>query len=210
MSNFHLISHPLIEHKLNLMRMKETSSPKFRKLLHELTLLMGYEITRDLKTEIHGIETPLGPMNASFIVDDGMAIVPILRAGLGMSEPLLELVPQAVTGHIGLYRDPETKKPLEYMVKLPTPKNRLFLLVDPMIATGYSAAYGVDVLLKHGVPRNNIRFLALVCAPEGLQVFHDHHPDIPVFAASLDEKLNHKAYITPGLGDAGDRLFGTL
>lgn len=209
MSNLHILNHPLIVHKLSLMRQKETSSPKFRKLLYELTLLMGYELTRDLPMKTKTIETPLKSMEASFIDGEEMAIVPILRAGLGMSEPLLELIPEACIGHIGLYRDPETKKPVEYMVRLPETRNRLFLLVDPMIATGYTAAYGVDVLLKRGVDKSKIRFLALVAAPEGLKVFHDAHPDIPIYVASLDEKLNENAYILPGLGDAGDRIFGT-
>lgn len=210
MSNLCVIAHPLIQHKLNLMRMKQTSSPKFRKLLYELTLLMGYELTRDLKTHRSTIETPIGFMEASFVTGEDLAIVPILRAGLGMSEPLLELIPKACIGHIGLYRDPVTKKPVEYMIRLPFPKDRLFLLVDPMIATGHSAAYSVDILLKHGVSKENIRFLSLVCAPEGIHVFHEQHPYVRVYTASLDKCLNDKAYIVPGLGDAGDRLFGTL
>lgn len=210
MSNLHVINHPLIQHKLSIMRNKETSSPNFRKLLYELTLLMGYELTRDLTVTYETIQTPLTAMQAPFVMGEEMAIVPILRAGLGMSEALLELIPTACIGHIGVYRDPKTKSPIEYMVRLPEAKNRLFLLVDPMIATGYSSAYSVDVLLKHGVKIGNIRFLALVCAPEGVKVFHDHHPEVPLYTAALDEKLNEKAYIVPGLGDAGDRIFGTL
>lgn len=210
MSKLHVINHPLIQHKLSIMRDKETSSPNFRKLLYELTLLMGYELTRDLKVKYETIQTPLTSMQAPFVIGEEMAIVPILRAGLGMSEALLELIPTACIGHIGLYRDPKTKAPIEYMVRLPAAKNRLFLLVDPMIATGHSAAYSVDVLLKHGVKKSNIRFLALVCAPEGVKVFHDHHPEVSIYTAALDEKLNEKSYIVPGLGDAGDRIFGTL
>ena len=210
MKNLHILDHPLIQHKLSIMRNKETSSPKFRKLLHELTLLMGYELTRDLPQCFKEIQTPMASMKAPFIDGEEMAIVPILRAGLGMSDPLLELIPEACIGHIGLYRDPKTKRPVEYMVRLPKPKNRLFLLVDPMIATGHSAAYSVDILMKWGVKKENIRFLALVCVPEGVQTFHQRHPEIPIYTASLDEKLNEKAYIVPGLGDAGDRIFGTL
>ena len=208
--NLHVLSHPLIQHKLSIMRKEETSSPKFRKLLRELTLLMGYEITRDLPTREEAVQTPVAPMMGTFVEGEEMAVVPILRAGLGMSEALMELVPEAVTGHIGVYRDPETKRPVEYLVKLPDPKDRLFVLVDPMIATGHSAAYSVEVLLKHGVKVENIRFLALVCAPEGVKVFSEQYPEIPIYTAALDEKLNEKAYIVPGLGDAGDRIFGTL
>lgn len=210
MPNLHVINHPLIQHKLSIMRKKETPSPQFRKLLYELTLLMGYELTRHFPLRSASIETPVAQMTASFIDGKGVVIVPILRAGLGMSEPLLELIPEASIGHIGVYRDHATKLPVEYMVRLPDLKERLVFLVDPMIGTGHSAAYSVDVLLKNGAQKENIRFLALVCAPEGVRVFHDHHPEIAIYTAALDEKLNENAYIVPGLGDAGDRIFGTL
>lgn len=208
-SNLHVMTHPLIQHKLNLMRMKETDTVLFRRLLNEIALLMGYEVTRDLALVSRVIETPITHMDASFISENKMAIVPILRAGLGMAEGLLDLMPRALVGHIGLYRDPHTKMPVEYLVKLPDPLDRLFILVDPMLATGNSAVHAVDVLLKHDVNRHKIRFVSLVAAPEGVKVFNNHYPDIPIYTAALDEGLTEKAYIIPGLGDAGDRLFGT-
>jgi len=209
-SNLHILDHPLIVHKLSHMRNKKTSTKTFRQLLKEIALLMGYEITRQLPTKSEEIETPICPMSATVLAGKKSAIVPILRAGLGMADGLLELMPSARVGHIGMYRDPETKRPVEYLRKLPTADDRLFILVDPMLATGYSAAAGVEVLLDHGVSKKNIRFLALVAAPEGVQVMLDKHPEVTVFVASLDKKLNEKAYIVPGLGDAGDRLYGTL
>ena len=148
-------------------------------------------------------------MDAPVIAGKKVAVVSILRAGLGMVEGLLDLVPSARQGHIGLYRDPETKKPVEYLIRLPSPEGRLFILADPMLATGNSAVHAVDVLVKSGVPRENIRFMALVAVPEGMRVFNAHYPDVPVYAAALDSHLNEHAYIVPGLGDAGDRLFGT-
>ena len=207
--NLHVLSHPLIVHKLSLMRNRETSTIKFRSLLKEIALLMGYEITRNLPIETVRIETPLAPMDAPMIAGKKLAVVPILRAGLGMAEGLLELVPTARVGHIGLYRDPETKRPVEYLVKLPEPEGRTFILVDPMLATGYSGAYAVDVLNRHGVADGDIRFLALVSAPEGVAVMAETHPQVEIYTAALDSHLNEKAYIVPGLGDAGDRLFGT-
>lgn len=208
-SNLHVMTHPLIQHKLNLMRMKETDTILFRRLLNEIALLMGYEVTRDLALVSREIETPITKMTGRFISETKMAIVPILRAGLGMTEGLLDLMPRALVGHIGLYRDPETKMPVEYLVKLPDPQDRLFILVDPMLATGNSAIHAVTVLLNHAVKRDKIRFVSLVAAPEGVSVFNDHYPDIPIYTAALDEGLTEKAYIIPGLGDAGDRLFGT-
>ena len=207
--NLHVLTHPLIQHKLNLMRMKETDTVLFRRLLNEIALLMGYEVTRDLKLVSREIETPLAKMNGLFISENKMAIVPILRAGLGMVEGLLDLMPRALVGHIGLYRDPQTKMPVEYLVKLPDPLDRLFILVDPMLATGNSAVHAVTVLLNHGVKQDKIRFVSLVAAPEGVKTFNKHYPDIPIYTAALDEGLTEKAYIIPGLGDAGDRLFGT-
>ena len=207
--NLHIINHPLIQHKLTQMRKKETSKKDFRDLLREISLLMGYEITRDMPMEEEEIETPLMSMRAPVIAGEMVAIVPILRAGLGMADGLLELMPTAYEGHIGLYRDPKTKQPVEYLVKLPFSDSRTFILVDPMLATGNSAAYAVEVLLRHGVALDKIKFLALVAAPEGIETFNKSYPTIPIYAAALDNRLNEKAYIEPGLGDAGDRLFGT-
>lgn len=204
-----IIDHPLIQHKLSHMRDRQRSTMQFRQLLREIALLMGYEITRDLPLTTERIHTPLAPMDAPVIEGRKLAIVPILRAGLVMAEGLLELVPGAREGHIGLYRDHETKQPVEYLVKLPDPAGRLFILVDPMLATGNSAVHAVDVLNRHGVASAQIRFMALVSAPEGVAVFHKAHPGVPVYTASLDSHLNENAYIVPGLGDAGDRLFGT-
>lgn len=207
--NLHILDHPLILHKLTHMRNRETSTKTFRALLKEIALLMGYEITRELPVGTEEIDTPLQPMRAPVIQGRKLAIVPILRAGLGMADGLVELMPSARIGHIGLYRDPETKRPVEYLVKLPKVAGRIFILVDPMLATGYSAVAAVDTLNKHGVADADIRFMALVAAPEGVRVFQDAHPDVPLFTAALDDRLNDKAYILPGLGDAGDRLFGT-
>lgn len=207
--NLYVLDHPLIQHKLSHMRDKQRSTMQFRQLLREIALLMGYEITRDLPLTTERIETPMAPMDAPVIEGKKLAIVPILRAGLVMAEGLLELVPGAREGHIGLYRDHETKQPVEYLVKLPGAAGRLFILVDPMLATGNSAVHAVDVLNRHGVLDAQIRFMALVSAPEGVAVFHKAHPSVPVFTAALDSHLNENAYIVPGLGDAGDRLFGT-
>ncbi|WP_455383780.1 uracil phosphoribosyltransferase [Acidihalobacter prosperus] len=207
--NLHVLDHPLIQHKLTLARQEGISTNQFRRLLREIALLMGYEVTRDLPLEYKTIQTPLTEMEAPQIQGKKVVIVSILRAGLGMASGLQELMPSAREGHIGLYRDHDTKRPVEYMVKLPEPQGRLFILVDPMLATGHSAAYAVDVLNRHGVPDSHIRFLALVAAPEGVKVFHEAHPEVPVYTAALDDHLNDDAYIVPGLGDAGDRLFGT-
>ncbi|WP_337818651.1 uracil phosphoribosyltransferase [Acidihalobacter sp.] len=207
--NLHVLDHPLIQHKLTLARQEGISTNQFRRLLREIALLMGYEVTRDLPLEHKTIQTPITEMEAPQIQGKKVVIVSILRAGLGMASGLQELMPSAREGHIGLYRDHETKRPVEYMVKLPEPQGRLFILVDPMLATGHSAAYAVDVLNRHGVPDSNIRFLALVAAPEGIKVFQEAHPEVPVYTAALDDHLNDDAYIVPGLGDAGDRLFGT-
>ncbi|WP_331712272.1 uracil phosphoribosyltransferase [Acidihalobacter aeolianus] len=207
--NLHLLDHPLIQHKLTIARRADTPTIQFRQLLKEISLLMGYEITRTLPLEYQAIETPLETMSAPVIQGKKVAIVAILRAGLGMTSGLHELMPSAREGHIGLYRDPETKRPVEYLVKLPEPEGRLFILVDPMLATGHSAAHAIDVLNRHGVPDSHIRFMALVTSPEGVAVLRETHPDVPVYAAALDRQLDDHAYIRPGLGDAGDRLFGT-
>ncbi len=208
-SNLYIVNHPLVQHKLSIMRDVETSTGSFRRLLREIALLMGYEVTRDLPVEMREIETPLTKMQAPFIAGRKLVIVPILRAGSGMADGLLELAPSARVGHVGLYRDEETKQPHEYLVKLPSAEGRVFILVDPMLATGNSAVHAVDVLNRHGVANENIRFMALVAAPEGVQRLHEAHPDVPVYTAALDSHLNENAYIVPGLGDAGDRLFGT-
>lgn len=207
--NLHILDHPLIQHKLSLLRRKDTPTSAFRQLLKEIALLMGYELTRALPMTSARIETPVAAMDAPVLAGRKPVIVSILRAGLGMAEGMHELMPAAREGHIGLYRDAETKRPVEYFVKLPEHRGRLFILVDPMLATGNSAVYAVDVLNKHKVSDQNIRFLALVAAPEGMRVFQEAHPDVHVYAAALDDRLDDHAYITPGLGDAGDRLFGT-
>lgn len=207
--NLFVLTHPLIQHKLSHMRDKKRSTMGFRVLLKEIALLMGYEITRDLPLTTERIETPLAPMDAPVIAGKKVAVVPILRAGLGMAQGLHELMPSAREGHIGLYRDHETKQPVEYLVKLPEAEGRIFILVDPMLATGHSAVHACDVLNRHGVDDRNIRFMALVAAPEGMAVFAAAHPEVKVFCASLDERLDENAYIVPGLGDAGDRMFGT-
>lgn len=205
----HVLDHPLILHKLTHMRDKDTSTRTFRQLLREISLLMGYEITRNLPLMYEPVETPLATFEAPVIAGKKLVITPILRAGLGMAEGLMELVPSARVGHIGVYRDHATLRPVEYLVKLPEPEGRLFILTDPMLATGYTAVHAVDVLLKRGAEADNIRVMALVAAPEGLEVFYNHHPSVPVFVAAVDKHLNEHAYIVPGLGDAGDRLYGT-
>jgi uracil phosphoribosyltransferase len=207
--SLYILSHPLIQHKLSHMREHDTSTRTFRELLKEITLLMGYEITRDLPLTTRAIQTPLVTIDAPVIAGKKLAIVPILRAGIGMSDGLLELVPSARVGHIGVYRDPDTHEPVEYLVRLPDTSERTFILCDPMVATGNSAVHAVDVLKKRGVRDDQIIFLALVAAPEGVKVFHDAHPDVKLYVASLDSHLNEHAYIVPGLGDAGDRIFGT-
>lgn len=204
-----VLDHPLIQHKLSMMRDKGTPTTLFRQLLKEIALLMGYELTRDLPMTTQEIETPLTKMDAPVIMGKKIAVVPILRAGLGMADGLMELVPAARMGHIGLYRDHETKRPVEYFVKLPEPEGRIFILVDPMLATGHSAAAAIDTLNKRGIADDNIRLMSLVAAPEGVRVVHAAHPTVPIFVAALDSHLNENAYIVPGLGDAGDRLFGT-
>jgi uracil phosphoribosyltransferase len=204
-----VLDHPLIRHKLTLMRDKRTPTILFRQLLREIALLMGYEITRDMPVTTERIETPLTVMDAPLIAGKKVAVVSILRAGLGMADGLQDLIPSARMGHIGLYRDPQTKRPVEYFVKLPEPEGRLFILCDPMLATGHSAVAAVGILNRRGVADANIRLMALVAAPEGMRVFAEAHPTIGVYAAALDDYLNDHAYIVPGLGDAGDRLFGT-
>ena len=208
MSELHVINHPLIQHKLTHMRKTETGPKDFRQLLKEISMLMGYEVTRDLPLEDIEIETPIQKMTAKVISGKKVAIVPILRAGLGMVDGLLDLVPVAKVGHIGLYRDPDTHEPHEYYCKLPTDiGERIVIVVDPMLATGGSAADAITMLKKHGC--TNIRFECLVSAPEGIKRVQEAHPDVDIYTAAVDERLNDHAYIIPGFGDAGDRLFGT-
>jgi uracil phosphoribosyltransferase len=208
--SFFVLDHPLIQHKLSLMRDRRQASSTFRTLLREIAMLMGYEITRTLPLEQVQIETPVAPCDAPMLAGKKPVIVPVLRAGLGMADGLLDLMPSARVGHIGIYRDPATLMPVEYVVRLPgAASERDFFLVDPMLATGGSAAHGVDVLLRHGANPARIRYMALVAAPEGVRAFRARHPDIPVYVAALDSHLNDHGYIVPGLGDAGDRQFGT-
>lgn len=209
MSKLHILDHPLITHKLSIMRNKRTGSKDFRELLDEIAMLMGYEITRDLPLEDVVIETPIEKMVAKTVSGKKLAIVPILRAGLGMVEGLRKLVPVAKVGHIGLYRDPETHKPVEYYCKLPHDiEDRIVILVDPMLATGGSAVDALTLLKQRGC--KNIKFMCLVAAPEGVETVTAAHPDVEIYTAALDRALDEKAYIVPGLGDAGDRIFGTI
>jgi uracil phosphoribosyltransferase len=208
--NVHVVSHPLVQHKLTKLRDRGTSTASFRRILKEIALLMGYELTRDLPLSETRIETPVSAMLAPVIEPEEVAIVPILRAGLGMADGLLELMPSALVGHIGVYRDPVTHQPNQYYLKLPSPSSNLYLLVDPMLATGNSAVHAVDVMLEEGIALANIRMLVLVAAPEGIATVHEKHPGLPIFTAAIDDGLTEKAYITPGLGDAGDRIFGTI
>lgn len=203
----HIIDHPLVLHKLSIMRDKNTSTMKFRGLLEEIAMLMGYEITRDLPLTYEDIETPLMPMKAPKIAGKKVVIVPILRAGLGMVEGLMRLMPSARIGHIGLYRDEETCQPVFYYYKMPEHKDRLVLLTDPMLATGGSACDAIARLKADGY--THIRLLCLVASPQGVKVVQERHPDVDIYVASIDEGMNDKNYILPGLGDAGDRIFGT-
>lgn len=207
--NLFILDHPLILHKLSHMREKTTSTRTFRQLLREITLLMAYEITRSLPLTTRHIETPLQSMEAPVIAGRKLVVVPVLRAGIGMSDGLLDLIPSARVGHIGVYRDPVTLQPVEYLVRLPDLRERTFIVCDPMVATGNSAVHAVDVLKKRGVDDEHILFLALVAAPEGMQVFQRAHPQVKLYIAALDDHLDAHAYIVPGLGDAGDRIFGT-
>ena len=207
--NLIVLDHPLITHKLSLMRDKNTSTNQFRMLLKETSMLMGYEVTRNLPLRSESIETPIETTEGKYIAGKKMVVVPILRAGLGMADGLLELVPSARVGQIGVYRDPSTLEAIEYLVKLPQSDGRIFILVDPMLATGNSAVHALDVLNDHGVNDSDIRFMALVAAPEGIRRVNERHSSVTIYVGSLDRQLNDHAYILPGLGDAGDRLYGT-
>ncbi|PZO35142.1 MAG: uracil phosphoribosyltransferase [Shackletoniella antarctica] len=209
MPDIHLIDHPLIQHKLTLMRRAETSTAKFRTLLKEISLLMAYEVTRDLPLKLETIQTPMATMAAPVLAPEKkLVVVSIMRAGQGILDGILELMPSARVGHIGLYRDPQTLRVIEYFFKVPEDlSDRDVLVVDPMIATGNTAVAALYPL-KQARPRS-LRFLCLLAAPEGVAHFHQEHPDVPLYAAAIDEKLDDHGYILPGLGDAGDRLFGT-
>ena len=204
-----ITNHPLIQHKLSILRDKNTGTNVFRQLIAELAMLECYEATRDLPLQPKLIETPIGPCHANELAGRKMAIIPILRAGLGMVDGILNLVPSAKVGHIGMFRDPETHAPVPYYCKLPHDvEERDVLVLDPMLATGGSAVDAINQVKKYS-PKS-IRFLCIVAAPEGLQALQTAHPDVDIICAALDEKLNENAYIVPGLGDAGDRIFGTL
>ena len=208
MGKFQIISHPLIQHKLSILRRSETSTKDFRELVNEIAMLMGYEVLRDLPLEDVEIETPVAKTVQKQLSGKKLAIVPILRAGIGLVDGLLSLVPSAKVGHIGMYRDEETLQPVEYLVKLPVDiDQRHIFVVDPMLATGGSAILAVDSLKQRSAA--NIKFVCLVAAPEGLKALQEAHPDIDIYTAALDDHLNEHGYIVPGLGDAGDRLFGT-
>ena len=208
MSTLHVIDHPMIQHKLTIMRKKETGSKDFRELLQEIALLMGYEVTRDLPLMDVEIETPICKTTAKIITGRKLAVVPILRAGLGMVDGIRTLVPVAKVGHIGLYRNEETHQPVVYYCKLPEDvQKRLVIVTDPMLATGGSACDAIIMLKERGC--HNIRLMCLVGAPEGIERVQKEHPDVDIYLAAVDEKLNENAYIVPGLGDAGDRIFGT-
>jgi uracil phosphoribosyltransferase len=203
-----VIDHPLVQHKLTLMRKKDTSTASFRRLLSEISLLLGYEVTRDLPLVTETIETPLQEMEAPLLVGKKVVLVSIMRAGEGLLDGMLELMPSARVGHIGLYRDPETLVAVEYYFKVPPHmEDRDCIVVDPMLATGHSATAAIE-RIKQTNPKS-LKFLCLLAAPEGIEYFHEHHPDVPIFTAAIDEKLNDHGYILPGLGDAGDRMFGT-
>ncbi len=208
MSKVTEIDHPLVKHKLTLIRDKDTGPKEFRELVKEVTTLMAYEVTRDLPLKDVEIETPIKKANFKMLAGKKIGVVPILRAGLGMLDGVLKLIPNARVGHVGLYRDPDTLEPVEYYCKLPTDvEERDLIVVDPMLATGGSAAAGIS-FVKERNPRS-IKFMCLIAAPEGIEKVQKEHSDVDIYAAAIDEKLNDHAYIIPGLGDAGDRLYGT-
>ena len=202
------VTHPLVQHKLTLMRQKDTSTAVFRQLLREISQLLAYEVTRELPMTTRPIDTPLQEMDAPVLAGKKLALVSILRAGNGLLDGILELIPSARVGFVGLYRDEKTLEPVQYYFKVPTElEDRLVIAVDPMLATGNSSAAAIDLLKKAGA--TNIRFLCLLAAPEGIARMKEAHPDVPIVTAAIDAKLNDKGYIVPGLGDAGDRMFGT-
>lgn len=203
-----VVDHPLVRHKLSLMRQKDTDTQRFRLLLREIALLLGYEVTRDLATETRRIETPLAEMRAPFLSGKKLALVSILRAGNGLLEGMLDLIPSARVGHVGLYRDPHTLKAVQYYFKVPEDlQDRVVILLDPMLATGNSAIAAVDRLKDSNA--RDLKMVCLLAAPEGIEALHAAHPDVPIFTAAIDRRLNDHGYIVPGIGDAGDRLYGT-
>ncbi|WP_338471043.1 uracil phosphoribosyltransferase [Niallia sp. XMNu-256] len=208
MAKVYVFDHPLIQHKLTYIRKADTGTKEFRELVDEVATLMAFEITRDMPLEEIEIETPVDKTKSKVLSGKKIGLVPILRAGIGMVDGVLKLIPAAKVGHVGLYRDPETLQPVEYYAKLPSDvKERDFIVVDPMLATGGSAIAAIDSLKTRGA--KHIKFMCLVAAPEGVKALQEAHPDVDIFIAALDEKLNEHGYIVPGLGDAGDRLFGT-
>lgn len=208
MNNVTVVSHPLIQHKLTMLRDKNTASKDFRELVKEISMLMAYEVTRNLKLEDIEIETPICKTTGKVLAGQDIAIVPILRAGLGMVDGMLDLIPNAKIGHIGLYRNEETLQPVEYYCKLPNDiENRIVIITEPMLSTGGSMLGAINLLKRHGAKK--IKSIHLVCAPKGIEVVTQAHPDVEIYAASIDEKYDETGYIVPGLGDAGDRLFGT-
>lgn len=208
MSNVFVLDHPLIQHKLTYIRSKDTGTKEFRALVEEVSMLMAFEITRNLPLEETTIETPVTTATTKVLSGKKIGIIPILRAGLGMVDGMLNLIPAAKVGHVGLYRDPETLQPVEYFIKLPGDiHERELIVVDPMLATGGSASDAIDSLKKRGA--EHIKLMCLIAAPEGVEKVQQDHPDVDIYLGALDEKLNEKGYIIPGLGDAGDRLFGT-
>lgn len=208
MARTEIMDHPLIQHKIGIIRKKQTSSKEFRELIGEIAMLMCYEACRDLPLEDVKVETPIGPTTVKRLVGKKLAVVPILRAGLGMVEGMLTIIPSAKVGHIGLYRDPKTLEPVEYYCKLPADiSNRDVFVTDPMLATGGSATAAITMLKAKGAKK--IHFMCIIAAPEGLKRMQEEHPDVDIYVGALDEKLNDHGYIVPGLGDAGDRIFGT-
>ena len=206
--NLTIVDHPLVRHKLTLMRRKETPTADFRRLLREISLLLAYEVMRDLPLTMSEIETPLAKMRAPVLEGKKLCLISILRAGNGLLEGMLDLVPSARVGHVGLYRDPETLVAIEYYYKVPEQlEDRRVIIVDPMLATGNSAIAAVQRVKESGP--QSIKFVCLLAAPEGIEAFHDEHPDVPIFTAAVDERLDDHGYIVPGLGDAGDRVYGT-
>lgn len=204
----HIINHPMVQHKLTSMREKNTKTGEFRSLLQEISMFLGYEVLRDIPMTTRRIETPIAAMDAPVMAGRNMAFISIMRAGQGILDGMLRLIPSAPVGHIGLYRDPKTLVAVEYYFKVPKDiQEREAIVLDPMLATGHSAVAALD-RLKEAKPKS-IKFLSLLCSPEGIDYFHEFHPDVPIFTAAVDKNLNEKGYIVPGLGDAGDRLFGT-
>ena len=211
MKDIHVIEHPLINHKLTIIRDENTGTKDFREIVNEIARLLAYEVSRDLPLEDVEINTPLVKSVEKKLSGKKVVVVPILRAGLGMVDGILDLIPAARVGHVGLYRDEKTMKPVEYFVKMPNNlEDRQLYIVDPMLATGGSAIAAIDSVLERGAKIENIKFISIVAAPEGVKALHEAHPEVQIYTASLDEKLNDDAYILPGLGDAGDRLYGTL